>query len=104
MNIWRCEMCFVTVACIWAVLNTAANISVGGVEGYVNAVFWGILSIGGLGGAIIIFRERRMHKFLDDFDKGKARAWNRILTDNSIDEATRARQIQTMIGIQERTK
>lgn len=69
MKVWWCEMCFATFACIWGVLNTVASISVGGVEGYVTAAFWGILSVGGIGGAITIFRERKMHKFLDDFDK-----------------------------------
>ena len=103
MNMWRCEMCMATFACVGTVFYTIAYISVGGVEGYVSAVFWGILSVISLGAAVIIFRERKMHKFLDDFDKRKAKVWNDILTNDSIDEATRARQIQTMIGIQERT-
>lgn len=54
--------------------------------------------------AIQLYRDREIWRRNEEFDKRRAEVWNRILTDNSIDEAVRARQIQTMIGIEERTK
>lgn len=54
--------------------------------------------------AIHLYRDREIWRRNEEFDKRKAKVWNDILTNDSIDEATRARQIQTMIGIEERTK
>ena len=105
MKAWRREMWTASIMSALAVFATTVGILVGeGAEGYVGVIFWGAVSVICLGQIVLTFRDRELCKRLEEFDKRKAQVWNDILTNDFIDEATRARQIQTMIGIEERTK
>lgn len=100
MKEWILHVCLTWFFSIVPMSLTAVAV-IFGYYGY--AICWGIITVPFVWLAVDVSRSRKLYVDLEEFDKRKTQVWNDILTNDSIDEATRARQIQTMIGIEERT-